>query len=287
LFNLLKDSPETIALFGGSFDPPHLGHLSIIKESLKILEIDKLIVVPTFLNPFKTTFHASPQQRLKWSKELFGTISKVFISDYEINQGKATTTIETLTHFQEQFHVKYIIIGADNLTSIQKWHDFKQLNEKVIWLIATRESHELKTSVLKNFKLLQIDVNISSTEIREKTGKRKQMTLDDRIERIVSELDKKKASEIEVFNLEKVDYIAKRVVLTTSLGGKHSSALAQHLKDELKPLGEEFLHIDESEDWVVIDMGDVLIHIMNSEARQTYSLEEFLTEIGNRKIQEL
>jgi len=113
------------------------------------------------------------------------------------------------------------------------------------------------------------------------------MTLDDRIERIVSELDKKKASEIEVFNLEEVDYIAKRVVLTTSLGGKHSSALAQHLKDELKPLGEEFLHVDESEDWVVIDMGDVLVHIMNSEARQTYSLEEFLTEIGNRKIQEL
>lgn len=112
------------------------------------------------------------------------------------------------------------------------------------------------------------------------------MTLDDRIERIVNELDKKKASEIEVFDLESVDYIVKRVVLTTSLGGKHSSSLAEHLKVELKPQGEEFLHIDESEDWVVIDMGDILVHIMNSEARQTYSLEEFLTEIGNRKNEE-
>ncbi len=173
MFNLLKDAPETIALFGGSFDPPHLGHLSIIKESLKILEIDKLIVVPTFLNPFKSTSYALPQQRLKWSKELFGTISKVFISDYEINQGKATTTMQTLTHFQEQFHVKYIIIGADNLASIQKWHYLKRLNEQITWLIATRESHELVTEILRDFKLLQVDVNISSTEIRKKEIEKK------------------------------------------------------------------------------------------------------------------
>jgi nicotinate-nucleotide adenylyltransferase len=80
--------------------------------------------------------------------------------------------MQTLTHFQKQFHVKYIIIGADNLASIQKWHDFKRLNEQIIWLIATRENHELKTAILRDFRLLQIDVNISSTEIREKTGKK-------------------------------------------------------------------------------------------------------------------
>jgi ribosome silencing factor RsfS/YbeB/iojap len=113
------------------------------------------------------------------------------------------------------------------------------------------------------------------------------MNLDERIERIVTELDNKKAEEIESFNLEDVDYIVERVVLANSLGGKHSSALAQHLKDELKPLGEEFLHVDESDEWVVIDMGDILVHIMSREARQTYSLEEFLTEISNRKPEEI
>lgn len=280
---MFKDTQESVALFGGSFDPPHLGHLSIVKEALNVLEIDKLIVIPAFLNPFKSSSEALPLQRLKWSKELFGTISKVFISDYEINQAKSIKTSQTLAHFQEQYNVKYIIIGADNLASIQKWHNFKILNEQISWIIATRESYALETTALREFKLLKVNVNISSTEIRDK---RNTMTINDRIERIVNKLDQKKASEIEVFDLEKVDYIAKRVVLTTSLGGKHSTSLAQHLKDELKPLGEEFLHIDESEDWVVIDMGDILIHIMNSEARQTYSLEEFLTEIGNRKKEE-
>ncbi|HHB94272.1 MAG TPA: ribosome silencing factor [Campylobacterales bacterium] len=113
------------------------------------------------------------------------------------------------------------------------------------------------------------------------------MNLDDRVERIIKELDEKKAEELEVFNLSDVDYIVDRVVLANALSDKHSSSLATHLKDKLKPLGEEFLHIDESDDWVVIDMGDILVHIMSSQARQTYSLEEFLTEISNKKITEI
>ena len=112
------------------------------------------------------------------------------------------------------------------------------------------------------------------------------MNIDERIDRIVKELDEKKAEEIEVFDLDKVNYIARRVVIANSLGGKHSASLATHLKDTLKPQGEEFLHIDESEDWVVIDMGDILIHIMSTTYREKYSLEEFLTELSNKNLEE-
>jgi len=109
------------------------------------------------------------------------------------------------------------------------------------------------------------------------------MNMDERVERIVAFLDSKKAEEIESFNLEKVDYLAKRVVIANSLGSKHSASLATQLKIELKPLGEDFLHVDESDDWVVIDLGDILIHVMTSEARQIYSLEDFLTELSEGK----
>ncbi|MCK5855322.1 MAG: nicotinate (nicotinamide) nucleotide adenylyltransferase [Sulfurovaceae bacterium] len=170
---MFKDKQESVALFGGSFDPPHLGHLSIIEEALKLLEIDRVIVIPTFLNPFKSSSEASPLQRLKWSKELFGTISKVFISDYEINQGKSIKTSQTLAHFQQQYSVKYIIIGADNLASIHKWHNFQILNEQIDWIIATRESYALDTTALRVFKLLKVDINISSTQIREQNKGKK------------------------------------------------------------------------------------------------------------------
>jgi ribosome silencing factor RsfS/YbeB/iojap len=109
------------------------------------------------------------------------------------------------------------------------------------------------------------------------------MNIDDRVERIVAFLDSKKAEEIEVFNLDEVDYIAKRVVIANAISSKHALALAEQLKKELKPKGEDFLHIDESEDWVVSDLGDMLIHIMTSEARQMYSLEEFLSELSAGK----
>ena len=110
------------------------------------------------------------------------------------------------------------------------------------------------------------------------------MNIDQRVDRIVTFLDSKKADEIESFNLEKVDYLAERVIISSALSGKHASALVDNLKDELKPLGEEFLHVDESDEWVVIDLGDILIHIMTKDARQTYSLEDFLTELSSGKF---
>ncbi len=108
------------------------------------------------------------------------------------------------------------------------------------------------------------------------------MTIDERVERIITLLDSKKAEEIEVFDLEKVDYIAKRIIIANSLGGKHTLSLYDHLKTELKPLGEEFLGADESNEWVVVDMGDILVHLMVPEYRQKYSLEVFLNELQNR-----
>ncbi len=110
------------------------------------------------------------------------------------------------------------------------------------------------------------------------------MTIDERVENIVKLLDDKKAEEIEVFNLEDADYIAKRVVIANSLNGKHTLALAEHLKKELKAQGDSILASDMSDEWVVADLGDILIHIMIPEYRQRYSLEQFLSELVENQI---
>ena len=115
------------------------------------------------------------------------------------------------------------------------------------------------------------------------TKKEKELSVDERVERIIALLDSKKAEEIEVFDLDKADYIAKRVVIANSIGGKHTGALFDHLKTELKPKGEEFLSSDLSDDWIVIDLGDILIHIMTPQYRQRYSLEEFLAGISKKE----
>jgi len=165
-YYLVKEMLESIALFGGSFDPPHLGHERLVEEALKVLEIDKLIVVPTFLNPFKSTSHYTPQERLALSKALFEPFEKVLVDDYEIQEGRATSTVQTLRHFQKSYNVSYVIIGADNLENIDQWKEFEYLNSQIIWVIARRSGYAIESDKLRDFKILNIDVDISSTQIR-------------------------------------------------------------------------------------------------------------------------
>ena len=100
-----------------------------------------------------------------------------------------------------------------------------------------------------------------------------------RIEKISAVLDMNKADNIEVFDLRDKDYFVDQVVIATSLNSKHTEALLNYLKNELKP-EETFLGTDVSDEWVVADLGDILIHIMTAEYRTRYNMEEFLGELG-------
>jgi len=102
-----------------------------------------------------------------------------------------------------------------------------------------------------------------------------------RIEKITAVLDKNKAESIEVFDLRDRDYFVDYAIIASSLGQKHTLALLDHLKKELKP-DEHFNNVDESSDWVVVDLGDIIIHIMTAEYRVKYDLESFLSKIGER-----
>jgi len=100
-----------------------------------------------------------------------------------------------------------------------------------------------------------------------------------RIEKITEVLDTNKAEAIEVFDLRDRNYFVDYAIIASSLGTKHTTALLDHLKNNLKP-EENFTNVDESGDWVVIDLGDVLIHIMTPEYRIKYDMETFLSELG-------
>jgi len=293
---LVKKDKPVAAMFGGSFDPPHLGHQSIIQEVVKNLDIKALLVVPTYLNPFKVFSLAPASLRLEWCHILFDSIPKVVVDDYEIKKGKSTYTSDSVKHFNIAYNVKYLIIGSDNLESLTKWHHFEWLNATITWVIVSREKYPLVLDGLRDTKVLHLDAPMSSSQIREekdlhyvdnKIKKSVQqvlegqtlMTIEERVENIVNILDDKKADEIEVFNLEDADYIAKRVVIANSLNGKHTLALADHLKIGLRKSGDSILASDMSDDWVVADLGDILIHIMVPEYRQRYSLEQFLSEL--------
>lgn len=156
-----------VAIFGGSFDPPHAGHQQIVEACISQLDIDRLIVLPAYLNPFKSNSLADADMRLQWCRTLFEPLPNVIVSDYEIRQGRSVKTAESVKHFQKFYHVKYLVIGADNLSTLTQWHDFTWLNEQVTWLIISRPGYAMETGALKNWRLLTLNVPVSSSQIRQ------------------------------------------------------------------------------------------------------------------------
>lgn len=110
--------------------------------------------------------------------------------------------------------------------------------------------------------------------------------MQERIEKITHILDKNKADNIEVFDLKEKNYFVDYAIIASSLGPKHTLALLDHLKNGLKP-EEYFNNVDESGDWIVVDLGDILIHIMTPEYRVKYDMETFLSELvsANSEVQ--
>ncbi len=103
--------------------------------------------------------------------------------------------------------------------------------------------------------------------------------MENRLKKITSILDDKKAEDIEIVDLTGKGYLVDQVIIATTLNGKHGYSLINYLKDGLKSDGEEFLRVDEADDWTIIDLGDILIHLMSESYRDKYQMEEFLNEI--------
>ncbi len=159
-----------IAVYGGSFDPSHKGHEKVVKKALKALDINKLFIIPTYINPFKKSFFAPPKLRLKWVKKLWGKNDEIEICEYEIKNKKPTPTYETILYLYEKYNINkcYLIIGADNLKNLKNWHEYKELKKLVTFVIASRDDEKIP----KNLKKLKINVNISSTNLREQPNKK-------------------------------------------------------------------------------------------------------------------
>ena len=104
-----------------------------------------------------------------------------------------------------------------------------------------------------------------------------------RLENIKKILDDKKAENIEIIDLTSKDYIVDYVVIATTSNPKHGFALLNYLRTDLKPNGEEFLRVDEDDEWTIIDLGDMFIHLMSEKYRNKYSLEEFLSELVTKQ----
>jgi len=162
---------KTIGIFGGSFDPIHIGHLVTTRFVYEQRNLEKIIFIPCNISPLKSTITLNnPVHRLKMLELALEPFPFFEVSDYEILKGDTSYTIDTLLELKKTYESIELIIGYDNLLIFDKWHEpDKILN--IAKLIVMKRKTDVDSDVINKFMNLAyiIDtpsIEISATDIR-------------------------------------------------------------------------------------------------------------------------
>ena len=172
---------ERVGIFGGTFNPPHIGHIEAAKSFTKGAMLDKLIIMPAFIPPHKEyKSSVTCEERLEMCKLAFSDIEKAQISDHEISRGGTSYTYLTLQEFANDKNELYFLCGTDMILSMDTWK-----NPDIIFSLATicyirREMDSNISNLLESkceeykerfdARIISIDsdvIDISSSEIRD------------------------------------------------------------------------------------------------------------------------
>jgi nicotinate-nucleotide adenylyltransferase len=164
-----------IGVFGGTFDPPHIGHLLVANDAREALELDRLIFVPTGAQPFKvdTPPVASGQDRLEMVRLAVADDANYVVDDAEINRKGLSFTVDTLEHLSERNPAArlFLLMGEDVLAGFEKWRSPARIRELATLVAVSRGGlagsiADPATSAVLRVSTRRVDV--SSTEIRER-----------------------------------------------------------------------------------------------------------------------
>jgi len=170
---------KRIGIFGGSFDPPHLGHLQISKQAIKKLLLDQVYWCITKKNPFKNKAFFSLPERIKKSKYATNKIKKIKIKFFE-DKIKSVNTVDLIKHLKKKNKKRtfFLIVGSDNLIKFHKWKNWKLLLKLTEIVVFSRKDYDKKAKksvMMKQVKKITFinnkPIDISSSQIRRKRHK--------------------------------------------------------------------------------------------------------------------
>ena len=169
----IKKNYIKIGILGGSFDPPHKGHIYISKIALKKLKLNKIVWVITKKNPLKKKPNLSIQERVELSKKITKNNNKIFIK-YLDKKIKSSSTFNLLRYLKiKNDKTKlFFLMGADNLKKFHKWKNWKKIPKLAQIVVFPRKNYS--TNSIASKKLNKNDliymkskkINISSSLIR-------------------------------------------------------------------------------------------------------------------------
>jgi nicotinate-nucleotide adenylyltransferase len=166
-----------IGLFGGSFDPVHLGHLLVAQAAVEELGLDKLFFIPAAQSPFKPENPPAPAAvRLRLLRLALAGKTNFEIDELEIQRGGVSYTVDTLRNYARRFPAAqlFYLIGADNAAKLNQWSEPDELAKLAEFIAVPRPGGEtagfpppFRGRMLKGFPF---DVSSSQIRARVKAG---------------------------------------------------------------------------------------------------------------------
>lgn len=166
-------------MFGGSFNPPHIGHLQLANAFIDKLKLDRLLLIPAFVPPHKSGNNmVSPEHRLNMCKIFENYNPKIRTSDIEILRGGSSYTVDTLKQLKSLYPESelFLIIGADMYMSLQSWRQPEEICSMAKICTVSRNSDdvgrlEMHSKFLERFGCKSIILKsrvttVSSTQVR-------------------------------------------------------------------------------------------------------------------------
>ena len=162
-----------VGIFGGTFDPIHLGHLITAQSVKEIRNLDKIIFIPAYISPHKTDAKpSSPEDRLNMIKLAVDGIPFFDCSDIEVNKGGISYTVDTLRELKKYYDKIEFIIGYDNIFTFHTWKEPDEIFKLADVIVLKRKSSHPPQFEDKYFRqaifVQTRGIEISATDIRER-----------------------------------------------------------------------------------------------------------------------
>ena len=161
---------KKIGIYGGSFDPIHHGHLILAREAREVLNLEAVIFVPAAVSPFKERAAvAIGDVRLKMLHAAIEGEEGFAIDDCELRRPPPSWTIDTVLEIgkRETDSEIYLLIGEDNVATLDRWRRFDELKEMVRFVVLDRTG--LQTQ--RNYQVVRRKIDISATDIRKRVAR--------------------------------------------------------------------------------------------------------------------
>ena len=168
-----------VGLLGGTFDPPHLGHVELARTALRTLDLERLIVVVAGLPPHKPV-ETDAETRFRLAEAAFGALPGVELSRHELDRGGPSYTVETARWARERFEDPVWIVGADEFADFPTWRDPDGVLELVRLAVATRpgigrdQLEDVRSSLARPDRVEYFDLRpipVASRDIRARVAR--------------------------------------------------------------------------------------------------------------------